>query len=300
MNQISALRDGLGNVYRQHDYWLQPLFRALTALVMFIMIRLRLGGSGMFGSLPVLLAAAIFCAFLPWTAISFFSAALVLGNLFAQSLEMTLVGTLVFLMAGLIQSAFRAKAGILLALLPFFYALHLPYVVVLAAGLTLGALGFIPLVLGTFIYYFLRYVTENAGSIGTTTDVTEMANQYAGIFSGFLANREMLLMAAVVTIGFLTVCIIRNLPANYAFELSVVSGCILMGGLLMAGSAADVVAGFSGQLLSLLASLLLGLLYILLFHGADYRGSERLQFEDEEYYYYVKAVPKRWNEKKGE
>ncbi len=300
MNQISALRDALGNVYRRQDYWLLPLFRALTAFVLFMTLRARLGYSDLCAGIPVILAASLFCAFLPWAGIPFLGAALVLGNLYSASLELTLVGGLVFLMAALVQSAFRARGAVLLALMPFFYFLHIPYVLVLAAGLTLGILGFIPLALGTVVYYFLHYAAENVGGLSKTTDMTELANQYADIFSGFLGNREMLLMIVVVSLGFLAVFILRSLPIDYAFLLSLLLGTVLMGGTLVLGGSRMGLGSLTGQLVGLAASLLLGFLYLLLFHNADYRGSEHLQFEDEEYYYYVKAVPKRQSEKKGE
>ncbi len=299
MNQIAALRDTLGNVYRRQDYWLLPLFRALTALVLFMTLRMRLGYSSLFAGIPVVLAASLFCAFLPWAGIPFLGAVLLLGNLYSASLELTLVGTLVLLMAALIQSAFRARGAVILALLPFFYFLHIPYAVVLAAGFSLGILGFIPLSLGTVVYYFLHYAVENVGGISKTTDMTELANQYANIFSGFLGNREMLLMIVVVSLGFLTVFILRSLPIDYAFLLALLLGAVLMGGFLVLGGGKLGISTM-GQIGGLLISLLLGGVYLLLFHNADYRGSERLQFEDEEYYYYVKAVPKRQSEKKGE
>ncbi len=299
MNQIAALRDTLGNVYRRHDYWLLPLFRALTAFVLFMVLRTRLGYSDLFAGVPVILAASLFCAFLPWAGIPFLGAVLVLGNLYSASLELTLVGTLVLLMAALVQSAFRAKGAVILALLPFFYLLHIPYAVVLAAGFSLGILGFIPLALGTVVYYFLHYAVENVGGLSKTTDMTELASQYADIFSGFLSNREMLLMIVVVSLGFLTVFIIRSLPVDYAFLLALLLGAVLMGGFLVLGGG-KLGVSVTEQIVGLLLSLLLGALYLVLFHNADYRGSERLQFEDEEYYYYVKAVPKRQSEKKGE
>lgn len=126
MNQIAALRDTLGNVYRRQDYWLLPLFRALTALVLFMTLRAHLGYSSLCAGIPVILAASLFCAFLPWAGIPFLGAALVLGNLYSASLELTLVGGLVFLMAALVQSAFRARGAVLLALLPFFISCTFP------------------------------------------------------------------------------------------------------------------------------------------------------------------------------
>ena len=40
------------------------------------------------------------------------------------------------------------------------------------------------------------------------------------------------------------------------------------------------------------AAIAVGLVLELFFFSVDYARSERLQYEDDEYYYYVKAVPK--------
>ena len=39
-------------------------------------------------------------------------------------------------------------------------------------------------------------------------------------------------------------------------------------------------------------SFVLALLYEYIFYSVDYRGTEHLRYEDDDYYYYVKAVPK--------
>ena len=45
-------------------------------------------------------------------------------------------------------------------------------------------------------------------------------------------------------------------------------------------------------ILSSVIGILLGLVLELVFFSVDYSRTERVQFEDDEYYYYVKAVPK--------
>ena len=60
--------------------------------------------------------------------------------------------------------------------------------------------------------------------------------------------------------------------------------------------------GISGKIMGLvvgtLVSLAVAFLLEFLFFNLDYSRTERVQFEDDEYYYYVKAVPKtEWLEK---
>ena len=57
-----------------------------------------------------------------------------------------------------------------------------------------------------------------------------------------------------------------------------------------------VLLGISGRITGLVAgsliSLAVALILEFLFFNLDYTRTERVQFEDDEYYYYVKAVPK--------
>ena len=46
------------------------------------------------------------------------------------------------------------------------------------------------------------------------------------------------------------------------------------------------------SLLSYLFSILFSVIALFFFRDADYRGTEFVQFEDDAYYYYVKAIPK--------
>ena len=48
-----------------------------------------------------------------------------------------------------------------------------------------------------------------------------------------------------------------------------------------------------GLLVGSIISLLIGFLIQFLFMNLDYARTERVQFEDDDYYYYVKAVPKK-------
>ena len=46
------------------------------------------------------------------------------------------------------------------------------------------------------------------------------------------------------------------------------------------------------SLLYYLFSILFSVIALFFFRDADYRGTEFVQFEDDAYYYYVKAIPK--------
>ena len=67
------------------------------------------------------------------------------------------------------------------------------------------------------------------------------------------------------------VCIIIATAGNMVLELHISYGTIILSSII---------------------GILLGFVLELVFFSVDYSRTERVQFEDDEYYYYVKAVPK--------
>ncbi len=86
---------------------------------------------------------------------------------------------------------------------------------------------------------------------------------------------------------------VRKLPVDYSHVASAAVGIALQ--LIIIGSG-EV---FLGNILALIrvligcvVSLAISLFIVLMTRSLDYSRVERVQFEDDDYYYYVKAVPK--------
>ena len=105
----------------------------------------------------------------------------------------------------------------------------------------------------------------------------------------------MFLVLATYTVVTAVVFFIRNLSIDYAWTAAIIVGAlvdfvVLFAGYLMLGIPDRTINLAVGSLLSLAVSLVLEFL----FFNLDYTRTERVQFEDDEYYYYVKAVPKMY------
>ena len=91
----------------------------------------------------------------------------------------------------------------------------------------------------------------------------------------------------------LVVYVIRKLSIDYAWTIAIVAGSLVNFIVLFAGY---LMIGISGKIMGLvvgtLVSLAVAFLLEFLFFNLDYSRTERVQFEDDEYYYYVKAIPK--------
>ena len=99
------------------------------------------------------------------------------------------------------------------------------------------------------------------------------------------------MIAFIVVI--LLVNLIRTRSFDYAWRIAIVAGgvvyvlVILAGGFYF-GLNINVIA----QIIYTVISVVIGLLLEFFVFGGDYSRTERLEYEDDEYYYYVKAVPK--------
>ena len=80
---------------------------------------------------------------------------------------------------------------------------------------------------------------------------------------------------------------------EHAWAVAIIFGILFEAVGMIAG---DMVLGISGKTITILVgsiiSCVIAFVIQFLFFNLDYSRTERLQFEDDEYYYYVKAVPK--------
>lgn len=296
MTQLLIIRDKLIDFYTRFDYWVLPLAKLVTGIAVFAAVNANIGYAALLKSPAAVLVAALLCSFLPWCAVSLFGAVFVLGNLVQVSFEMTVIVGLVFLLFAVVMVAFRPKHSELIAILPLLYLFKIPYVVPVIAGLAIGASAVIPTAFGTLTYFMIQYFRDNISRFtaeGSEESLTEMAGKYADIINGMLKDRYFVAMLAAFCISLLVVYVIKKLAVDYAWTIAIAAGlacCVLI--LFLTAFAMHVTVPTVEVLVGVLLSAVVCFGYELLFYSVDYRGTERLQFEDDEYYYYVKAVPK--------
>ena len=113
------------------------------------------------------------------------------------------------------------------------------------------------------------------------------------VINNLLANPAMLVMIAACCLGALTVCVLKKLSINYSWGIAIGAGLILQILVVFIGdfrfgvpvSVPELVVGMIGAVIA-------SLIYQLFVFSVDYSRTEYTQFEDDDYYYYVKAVPK--------
>ena len=108
-----------------------------------------------------------------------------------------------------------------------------------------------------------------------------------------LTSKEMWLMVVTVVLGILVVNLIRTRAVDHAWKIASAAGAAVCVIASAAGNIAlDAGISYAEIVVSAILGIAVGLVLEFLFFSVDYSRTENIQFEDDEYYYYVKAVPK--------
>ena len=294
MTTLLVMKQVLITLYSKYEVYITPLLKFVLALVSLLLINSRIGYMDSIDRMTVVLIVALMCSFMPMNFIVVISALFTLLHLYAFSMECAVVVGVGFLLMFLLYLRFSPRDTLVVVLLPVCFILKIPYVVPLAMGLLGTPASVVSVACGVIAYYMIHYVVQNVSVIAAMADEeTETVAKLRFIIDGILKNREMVITIAAFAIAVVMVYLIRRLSIDYAWTIAMVAGVmvdimVLLVGDLMFDTNVDLFRVVFGNIVSFLFALVLQFFVF----NVDYRRTEKVQFEDDEYYYYVKAVPK--------
>ena len=187
---------------------------------------------------------------------------------------------------------FSSDSAIAVIFAPLAFVCHVPYVLPICLGLVSNPLSALSTACGTAVYFFLSYMIANESAIQNPGDI-QLADQVRSMISGIVSDRTALVYIITFAVTILVVYIIRRLSINYAWYIAIAAGAIFeIITMLFAGAALNVKISVPSVLLGVLLAIIIALILQFFLFSVDYTRTEYVQFEDEEYYYHVKAVPK--------
>ena len=169
--------------------------------------------------------------------------------------------------------------------------MHIPALLPVGSGLLANPMAALPAGCGVIFYYFIDLVREQSAVLQNQD--TEIPQKLKVLMDGLMKNQEMWMTMIAFVAVILLVYAIRTRAFDYAWRVSIVAGGVtyiflmLVGGLFL-----NVQTSILELLIFSVIAILIGMVLELFVFGGDYSRTERLEYEDEEYYYYVKAVPK--------
>lgn len=292
MTALLELRENLKKIYSRNEAFILPVIKFLLSFIVLSIINGKMGYMTKLDNMAIVMIVSLLCSFLPTGFMAFFAMMFAALHMYALSIETAAVGLVVFLLLYLLFLRFTAKEALVVVLTPVLCMLKLPYVMPVAMGLIGTPASCVSVGCGVVVYYLLQTVITNAPTINSM-GAEEATAKLRLLIDGMLGNKAMLVMIAAFAITVIVVYLIRRMSVDHSWTIAMVAGVmievmILLVGDLMYDTNLSIVSALLGAVVTLIACKIIEFFRFCL----DYSRTEKVQFEDDEYYYYVKAVPK--------
>ena len=292
MTALLELRENLKKIYSRNEAFILPVIKFLLSFIVLSIINGKMGYMTKIDNMAIVLIVSLLCSFLPTGFMVVFAMLFTLLHMYALSIETAAVGLVVFLLLYLLFLRFTAKEALVVVLTPVLCMLKLPYVMPVAMGLIGTPASCVSVGCGVVVYYLIQTVISNAPTINSM-GAEEATAKLRLLIDGMLGNKAMLVMIVAFTVTVIVVYLIRRMSMDHSWTIAMAAGIIIEVLILLVG---DLMYDTN---LSILSALLGAIVTVIVCKGIeffrfclDYSRTEKVQFEDDEYYYYVKAVPK--------
>ncbi len=287
MTTLFALRSRIKQFITSKDKYFALAFKIIIFYVAFALINYTFGYQRVLLSKWVPFALAVVCSLLQ---IGMGVLLVLIYTIFQLSALTTWVAVAALVLVFLCYGAcayFQAKHTYNLAFMPLTSTIRVPFLMPLWSGLFGNINELISVLMGAIVTYFIKSVYTNAYSLAADDSSVLV------IITAILSSSMFYVYLMANVIMFLGVYYVRKSRIKYSWFIAVASGVvaefIIM---LIAYSFIDRKSEIPNLLLGNFIILVLGLIITFFMQDANFEGTERVAFEDDEYFYYVTAVPK--------
>ncbi len=299
MIPLMKFKDRIVQFVGRYEIYVMAAFRFVVAYFAFHLITVYLDYMEALSKYPIALLLALLCCFIPSGVMVFCAAVLILLELYSLNMYLCLIVALIFLIMFCAYMRFTSRKGMYAILTPIMAVLGVPYTMPVASGLLGEPYAVISVICGEITYFILRHVTVNA-SLFLNADDSSVSGVITFAINQLLMDQEMYLyLIGFAAAAIVTFCI-RKLPVRQSHLIAAAIGIVTQIAIIGGG---EVMIGNQKQLTSILLGCVVSFLILMILsfftHNLDYHRVENVQFEDDDYYYYVRAIPKAFVPRKS-
>ncbi len=287
MDKILEIKGYILRLFETNEKVMKPLLKFVLCFIAVLIMGISLGNNHILANPIMMIVIGAVCAFLPKNIDVLVLIVVLLGHLYSLSAEVALVALALLLVMYFVYFRFASKYAFVVILLPILFLIKIPFVVPLVLGVVATPITILPTIFGVAIYYIIHLTSAASG--GAQADSASLA------VKAVFANKESLLVmivfAAVIVIEYyIRRSTSKNAPSKAVLLGAAINLVALLVGFIVIGNAnlLSIVFMIAGSIISLLLAYIIQMAVLPL----DYSKTINTQFEDDDYYYYVKAVPK--------
>lgn len=292
MVQLLAIRELIKSYVGKYENYVKPIGKFLLTMITLLIIKNKIGYAPKIDNTAILLIVSLLASFMPLNFIPVIAVFFVLLNMYSLSAVAALVVGVVMLIMFLLYFRFTPKDTILLLITPILFVLKIPYVVPLVAGLVAAPTAIVSVGCGAVSYYMLKDIVGISDLI-KGHKLAEALEDMKVVIDQIAHDKEMIVIVGAFAVTIVLVSVIRRLEVDHSWTIAIVTGTLIDIVIVLVG---DIKFGTYISVAGLIFGSILAVLTVIVIKffafNVDYSRTEKVTFEDEEYVYYVKAVPK--------
>ena len=290
MNKTVKIRDAMRNFFFSNSSWLKVVGKGLIALCSFLIINHYFGYIEFLTDPLFAIILAVACAFIPMRAGGLVVIIYTFVQLTGLSGQVALVALILIVASYGISVFYGAKHIFNISYIPIAMQIQMPYPIVVCSALVGNMRDVTSVICGGVISFYLKTIRENASLfIEDNSDITVVDV----IAQKMVANPLLYIYVASLVVMFVAIILIRNLKISRSWLVALLVGIFAeMATMLIGYVITGNISRVPVLLIANVIAFIVGFDMTYIFRDLDYERVERVQFEDDDYVYYVTAIPK--------
>ncbi len=271
------------------EAWLRRLANCIWAVVCLLVMRQMFGFHDLLSSNMILIPLGIICFFVPLSAAGLIMMIYTTLQVMSLSQSAGVMLFLMFMLSYIFSNAYQARQLTHFVGVTVLYRMHIPYLAPLWAGLFGNISEVTTIICGSVISFYLKTVHDSVPQIADAPDTVNALD----LVQSMVSNPMFFVYELAIVGMFVMVWLFRSSKLKHSWVWAVVFGTltefvIMLGGSLFLNDS----RGLTQITVGSLVTLIVGIFLFFVFQDLDFKRVETVQFSDDEYYYYVTAVPR--------
>ena len=293
LTKLLEIRNIVIDTYRKVRHFVNPVIKFIIALLVFSNINSAIGFNPDFAKTSIVLVMSLVSAVTPGGVMVFLAMVLALLHVYYASLFLSIIVLMIFIVFYAALMRFSNGNAIVAVLIPLLAPLNLHFAVPMVLGCVATPVSVLPCACGVAFYYLIDVIKTVAGKAIEEINLDEIITYYKDILDVMIGQKEMYIVIIVFALVIIVVFLLRRLPFDYSFLISVGAGAAVnIIGLLIGSLKFDLSISVGSIIFMSIICAFITMASDFMKRVLDYTAIEHVQFEDDDFYYYVKAVPK--------
>lgn len=295
MTILLEIKEFITEFYKRFEKIINPVGKFLFSLIVLVRLNSFLGYNAALNKFIVSVALAVVATFIPASWFLLILIAVICGQLMSISLEATLIMGIAMIVVYLLFVRIFPKMAFFVMLVPLCFYFKIAYIVPIIAGLFFGPTSIVAVATGVLVYKFSFYLPGLLEKNSSTLyDIPKTVMSMYEYITNAVTHDMGMMLTILVFSGVLGITyLISKLDYDYVWYIAIaIGGIVNILGFVIGTLILKADVSIFGVIIGTIVAILVCAFIQFMRFSLDYQRAEKVQFEDDVYYYFVKALPK--------